>query len=199
MSAILAQVDPPLPYGGGARGRPGGPAVGSSRPAGWTSLRAGEGLSPPPKPQDHSGPDISISLRFTAMVGTVPPSSQKRSAGRTPFPNLGKFVTRGDRDCNLHLRPLPRGMAPPLLPRKRPAGRTPLPSLGKFVTKGDRDCNLHLGDDLPEEHHFNGKFVTRGDRDCNLHPRLLPRGLTPPPLGELPNQPTTPKQVVRQG
>ena len=81
----MAQVDPPLPYGGGARGRPGGPAVGSSRPAGWTSLRAGEGLSPPPKPQDHSGPDISISLRFTALVGTVPPSSQKRSAGGT-FP-----------------------------------------------------------------------------------------------------------------
>ena len=85
---------------GGAADLPGG------RP-----FERGEGLSPPPKLQDHSGPDISISLRFTAMVGTVPPSSQKRSAGRTPVPNLGQFVTRGDRDCNLHLRLLPRGMA----------------------------------------------------------------------------------------
>ena len=134
---ILGSSRPAASLWGGARGRPGGPAVGSSRPAGWTSLRAGEGLSPPPKLQDHSGPDISISLRFTAMVGTVPPSSQKRSAGRTPVPNLGQFVTRGDRDCNLHLRLLPRGMAPPplmRLPRRRPAGRTPFSNLGKFVT-----------------------------------------------------------------
>ena len=133
----------------------------------------------PPKPQDHSGPDISKPLRFTAMVGTVPPSSQKRSAGRTTFPNLGKSVTRGDRDCNFHLRPLPRPLT--RLARRRPAGRTPLPNLGKFVTKGDRDCNLHLrplprGKALPALTRLPrrraagrtalpnlGKFVTRGD------------------------------------
>ena len=54
--AILAQVDPPLPFGGGggARGRPCGPAVRSSRSVGWTSLRAGVGLSLTPKPQVRS-------------------------------------------------------------------------------------------------------------------------------------------------
>ena len=79
---------------------------GRSRAARWACCCEQQTCRVDVPPQDHSGPDISIPLRFTAMVGTVPPlpppSSQKSSAGRTPFPNLGKFVTRGDRDCNLH-------------------------------------------------------------------------------------------------
>ena len=54
VAIFLAQVDPPLPFGGGARGRPCGPAVRSSRSVGWTSLRAGVGLSLTPKPQVRS-------------------------------------------------------------------------------------------------------------------------------------------------
>ena len=67
--AILAQVDPPLPSGG-ARGRPGEFAVGSSILAGWTILRAGEGLSPRPPHLPSSGPALCFSSASPPYVLT---------------------------------------------------------------------------------------------------------------------------------
>ena len=69
--ALLAQVDLPLPFGGALEGGPLGVLVVPSTPIGWTSLRAGEGLSPVSAATLFQRPQQVFQTRAILEKGTV--------------------------------------------------------------------------------------------------------------------------------